>query len=204
MEWNLKEKITNKFICGLTGGIASGKSTVGALLSDCGCVLLDCDKIYHQLLTTNGELQEALVNNFRTAERRSLSALVFSQPELLTALNNLTHPFIASELARQIKAQSADSIIVIEATLLFESGLGLELPHNISVEVSSDTRLSRLMARNNLSREAALMRINAQNTDDFRHRQADLYLKNDGSKDDLEKAVKELWMKLRLMAADRL
>lgn len=195
MEWKLKENFPQKKLFGLTGGIASGKSLVGKFLSEQGAVLVDTDKIYHSLLTNNHSLMEALKKSFETADRAVLSKIVFGNPEKLELLNNITHPFIRDELYHQISILKELSTIVIEATLLFESGLGEDLKKNIVVTAPLETRVNRLMNRNNLSREQALLRINSQNDDQYRvgQKYTTYVIENNSNELELLKKIEDLY-----------
>src|SRR4051812_38229724 len=118
---------------GLTGGLASGKSTVGRMLADLGCLLIEDDKLGHQVMEPSGEGYEGIlvefgpeiVNEDGTINRRRLGALVFADPAKLTKLNALVHPLVHARERALVDAYAKshpDGIAVTEAAILVETG----------------------------------------------------------------------------------
>ncbi len=210
MNWNLKDIFPNKLLIGLTGGIASGKSLAGSYFAALGLPLFDTDLIYHDLLQSSRELAENLVKTFGTeimaggsVSRSLLSKKVFGDPRLLPRLNEITHPLIARALIEHLKAETSN-LAIIEATLLFESGLNKSLDAVITVTAPPKVRLLRLMERNNLSREEAEKRLLVKNSDEYRVAQSNYIIQNNGSRDELNEAVKKLAFILREKAKEGL
>ena len=204
MEWNLKEIFPNKVLIGLTGGNAGGKSLAGRYFAALGLPLLDTDAIYHDLLESDKDLINDLSRAFGREiapggclNRAALSQKVFGNPALLPRLNEITHPKIAEALIERLKAESGKAA-VIEATLLFESGLSKGVHVTVTVTAPPEKRLLRLMERNNLSRAEAEKRLLAQESDEYRVKQSDYVITNNGSRADLERAVKNLVSRLGL------
>ena len=211
---------------GLTGGIASGKSMVGAVLDACGALVIDADQVYHELLEHNAALRQRLVARFgavvapaASIDRRALAALVIRDPTALRDLNTITHPIIMDAVEQRIAtADSAGGgplVAVVEAALLIKShiqwafeALGerkqavpTSYPSGfdalILVTAPLETRVTRLMARSSLTPDQARARIAAQLPDDAQRHHATWELINDGTLTDLNAAVAALWPRLK-------
>jgi dephospho-CoA kinase len=190
-------------VIGLTGGIGSGKSTTGRLLADLGAMVIDADKIGHEVLRQNTAIRQELLELFgRTIlsedgeiDRKKLGHLVFHNPAARAHLNRLLHPAMF-KLARERIEESRNqdqAVIVLEAPLLLEAGWA-PLVDEIWVTVASqDTVLLRLLERSQLSREESLARIHAQTSPEEKQKQAHVVIPNDGTLEDLKTRVYQLW-----------
>lgn len=159
---------------GLTGGIASGKSTVGRFLSELGALVLDADRIAHELISPGGAAHGAVVDRFGRKfldpeggiDRQALGRLVFSDPEARRTLNAIVHPRvreIADRRMEQYRAEGRGSpVAVLDAALLVETGRYREFHRLIVVRCERLTQIRRLVERDGLSREEAGARIDAQ------------------------------------------
>jgi dephospho-CoA kinase len=179
------------FIIGLTGGIASGKSTISNFLSDLGAVIIDGDATAHRLMEPTQPGWEDIVREFgpdilnadRTIDRIKLGAIVFNNREKLRLLNQITHPRIISEIQdelQRLRHTRPDAVLVLDIPLLFEGHMDKLCDQVWVVWVSKETQVERLMERNWLTREEALKRISAQMSLDEKARRADVVIDNNG------------------------
>ena len=182
-------------IVGLTGGIASGKSTVAELFRQAGTWVIDADRIVHQVMAPGGPAWQAVVDAFgerilaadKRIDRKKLGELVFARQQLRTKLERIVHPHvracIEADVAR-IRLQDPHALIVEDIPLLIEAGLQRGLAEIIVVYVPEAVQLERLMKRNGLDRTAALMRIGAQISMEEKKRKATIVIDNSGSQAD--------------------
>jgi dephospho-CoA kinase len=194
------------YFVGLTGGIGSGKSTVSEMLERRGAVVVDADKIVRELQQPGTEVYEEIVEAFGpevvapdgSLDRERLAKIVFGEPEALERLNRITHPRVGERFAERVtELRETDRIVVLDIPLLGASreGSGRVADAVVVVTASEEVRLQRLVARG-MSAEDAEARMAAQITDDERRKIADRVLDNDGSVDELEAQVDELWRAL--------
>lgn len=158
-------------IYGLTGGIASGKSSVARILREQGLTVVDADLLARQVVEKGSpgfsEIQKrwpSVVAADGDLDRRALGAIVFSDPEARKELEQITHPRIAAESARlfQAAAERGEALAFYEAALLVENGLADNFSGLVVVSVPEDVQLHRLMERDGMSEEASRARIQAQ------------------------------------------
>ena len=163
------------FTIGITGGSGAGKTSALSALKSLGALTLDCDAIYHELLAENAGLKTELAARFggvlRNGEidRKLLGEIVFSDPSALLDLNTITHKYISEEIAQKIAGfeSHGGKLAAIDAIALIESGRSEKCDVVIGVTAPKETRISRIMARDRITREQAEMRINAQKPDSF-------------------------------------
>ncbi len=183
---------------GLTGGIASGKSTIARLFAALGCVTIDADQIVARLYQPGQAGHEALVRTYGsgilledgTVDRRKLAGIAFASEEAASALNALIHPLVAAEEVDLMAAEEqrpGDRIVIIEATLLIEAGGEERFDRIVVVDVDPETQLARAVARG-MTREEAARRIAHQLPREQRLHHADYVIDNSG---DLEAAKAE-------------
>ncbi|MDZ4278285.1 MAG: dephospho-CoA kinase [Dehalococcoidia bacterium] len=193
-------------VIGLTGGIASGKSLVSQQLAERGAVIIDADKLGHEAYRQGTETRRAVVDAFGAGvvgaggeiDRKALGARVFGDPEARRRLEEIVWPAIrrlTEERLAQLRAEDA-GVAVLEAAVLIEADWVPLADEVWLVTVSPETARSRLMERNGLSPEQAESRLQAQLTNEKRRPYADVVIENDGSLDDLRRAVDEAWSKL--------
>lgn len=193
---------------GLTGGIASGKSTVAKMLTAKGAELIDLDELAHSVEAPDGEVWRAIVRRFgpeilapdRTIDRRKLGDIVFGDPQKRELLNSLVHPAVVQEWRRRladIRRARPEAVVLSDVPLLFEAGLQPLVDLVLLVYIPPEEQLRRLMTRDGYGREEALARIAAQLPIDVKLREADLVIRNDGSVAQTRRAVDEIWEELR-------
>lgn len=178
-------------ILGITGGTGCGKTTLLRLIAQQGGRILDCDAVYHQLLKTDDALLAAIEARFPgtiedgALQRKKLGAIVFSDPNALEALNNITHRAVFAEVRRQLADKPP--LAAIDAIALFESGLDKLCDVTVAVTAPLEARIPRLMARDGISEEYARSRIAAQHDGDWFSNRCTYVLENTGTAQDFQK-----------------
>lgn len=193
-------------IIGITGGIASGKSTVTNYLRQKGYQVIDADQVVHELQKLGGRLYQAILSEFGTEilladgqlDRKKLGALLFSRPNLLEKSSRLQNDIIREELAnRRDQLAKTEETFFMDIPLLFEQDYEDWFDKVWLVDVSKGTQLERLMARNNLSKEEAQQRIAAQLSLAEKRQRAEIVIDNNGALSDTLKQVQALLDKER-------
>jgi len=192
-----------KRIIGLTGGIASGKSTVSRVLGESGAVIIDADAISRTLLQKDGAAYEQVAAAFPQyvgengeIDRRGLGAHVFSDEDAIRRLNSITHPIIVSEVKK--RAEQEIGGVIIDAPLLIEVGLDRICDEIWLVTADRETRIERVMLRNGLTRKEAEDRINNQMSEEKKRSYAQLIIDNSGSMEELMMQIEGLKERLGL------
>uniref|UniRef100_K3X900 Dephospho-CoA kinase n=1 Tax=Globisporangium ultimum (strain ATCC 200006 / CBS 805.95 / DAOM BR144) TaxID=431595 RepID=K3X900_GLOUD len=183
---------------GLTGGIATGKSTVSKTFQEAGAVIVDADIIARQVVMPGQGAYKEIVKVFgedvinehdKTINRAKLGAIIFSDPAKRKRLNACTHKYIIWEMFKQLvyhRLIQRKRLVVLDAPLLFETSLLEYFSYPTIVVACSEAReLDRLVKRDNLSQEAATKRIQSQMKLHEKVRKADLVIQNDGSLEEL-------------------
>ena len=172
-------------IIGITGGTGCGKTTALNVLKAHGCVVLDCDAIYHRLLETDKDMLAAIETRFPGTivdgklERKKLGAIVFADKDALLDLNKITHQAVRQEVLKQLAPQP--ELAAIDAIGLFEGGLAELCQLTVAITAPESDRVARLMARDGISEDYAKARIRAQRPQDEFISLCDHALHNDGS-----------------------
>ena len=192
-------------IIGITGGIASGKSTVTEFLRQQGYQVVDADQVVHELQEPGGRLYQALLSTFGTAilqedgrlDRPKLGAMIFGNPELLAQSNQIQNQIIREELAgRRDLLEEMEDIFFMDLPLLFELQYEDWFDQIWLVDVTEETQLSRLMTRNGLSQEEAEKRIAAQLSLQEKRKRADELIDNNGSLEETRQQIRDALQKL--------
>ena len=192
---------------GLTGGIASGKSTVAAMLVEEGAFHIDLDILAHDVEKPGTPAWQAIIEAFgpeiqnedRTINRAGLGAIVFADPKKMAQLNAIVHPAVLTAWRCQleeIKKEKADAIVLSDVPLLIEAGLKQMVDLVLLVYISPEEQVRRLMARNGYNREEALSRLSAQMPIKDKLPLADLIVNNEGSRNETRKQVAAVWREL--------
>ena len=188
-------------IIGITGGTGCGKTTALRELEAMGALVIDCDALYHEMLDTNMQMLEDIERSFPgtvtdgVLDRKALGATVFSNEAALLDLNAITHRYIGLEVDKRLAdwAMAGGSIAAIDAIALIESGLGKKCLAVIGVVAEKATRIERIMKRDGISYEYAMMRVNAQYPNEYFEQKCDLVLHNDGDREAFRKKCKNLF-----------
>lgn len=197
---------------GLTGGVASGKSTVARMLEGLGARVIDADRVGHELLRPWHPAHQEVVRRFGNEildpageiDRKRLGAVVFADPTKLQELDALLHPRIVArveELAARYHAESPGAVIVVDAALLFEAGIGGRFTKVLVVWCRPEQQIERLMGKTGLSRREAERRIAAQMPVEQKRRQADYEIDSSGSLENTRAQVEALYPELQRLAS---
>ncbi|ARZ70655.1 dephospho-CoA kinase [Streptomyces sp. HU2014] len=189
---------------GLTGGIGAGKSEVSRLLASYGAVVVDSDKIAREVVEPGTPGLAAVVAEFGPGvltpdgalDRPALGAIVFADPDRLAALNAIVHPLVRERSAQLEAAAGPDAVLVHDVPLLAENGLAPLYDLVVVIDASTGTRLDRLVGLRGMTPDEARARMAAQATREARLAIADLVIENDGSREELEARVREVWAEL--------
>lgn len=188
-------------IIGITGGIASGKSTVSSYLRELGQIVIDADEVVHDLQKKGGALYQVLVGWLGTEilqadgelDRKKLAALLFGSNERLAKSADLQNPIIRKELEkRRDRALQDNELVFLDIPLLYEQGYEDWCDQVWLIYVDRETQIQRLMARNQLTKEEAQLRISRQMPLEEKRNLADLVLKNTGDLETLKSQIKRL------------
>ncbi|MEI2617637.1 MAG: dephospho-CoA kinase [Thermomicrobiales bacterium] len=196
-----------KHVIGLTGNIATGKSTVVDMLTDLGAEAIDGDRIVHELMGPGSPLAndirarfgEETVNADGSINRPALGAIVFSDPAKLRDLEALTWPPVVSRKRTAINEPGPD-VLILDAIKLFEAGMADDCDEVWVVTAPRERQIERIIARNKVDRVEAERRIDAQPPQEEKVARADLVIDNGGTLEDTRLQVLAAWQ--RLIAAD--
>ncbi len=191
-------------IIGITGGTGSGKTTALFVLHELGARIVDCDGLYHDLLDSSHGMIAAIGEHFPgtvTAgrlDRKKLGRCVFQDEAKLRELNDVTHPFVVREVLADIEREkkAGRDLYAIDAIALLESGLAEICDVVVGVTAPIQQRVRRLMDREGISEEYALMRIKAQRDDEYYREKCDVILENDGDREAFEQKCRQYFLSM--------
>jgi dephospho-CoA kinase len=192
------------FLVGLTGNIATGKSSVMQMLGALGAELIDADQEAHDVILPGGPGYLKVIEAFGhevmqpggDIDRKRLGEIVFKDGERLRVLEQIVHPLVAERVAARLQSATRP-VVVLEAIKLFEAGLATLCNEVWVVTSPKELQLARLRETRGLSRAAAKMRIDAQPPQQEKIKRADVVLKNTGSLDELRSKVESEWARLQ-------
>ena len=190
-------------ILGITGGTGCGKTTLLRCIAEQGGRILDCDAIYHELLTTDRKLLDAIEARFPGSvdngvlQRKKLGTLVFSDRDALSDLNALTHGAVKAEVLRRLVGKP--KLAAIDAIGLFEGGLAELCDVTVAVTAPEESRMERLIARDGIDREYAKRRIAAQHDARWFRERCDYCLENNGTQAEFQAACLAFLQKLGIL-----
>ena len=190
-------------ILGLTGGIASGKSTVSNIFKKYGIYIADADKIAKELgnrkdvIDEIGEkISKTVIDKNGSVDRAKLKEIVFSDKSKLEILNKIYHPKIREEFKKIKLNSSKNDIIIFDVPLLFETGMYTLCDKNILVYVNEDIQIERLIARDGITKELSKKIIDSQMSLDEKKSKSDILIENNDSLEELEKKVEMVYKKI--------
>lgn len=189
---------------GLTGGIASGKSTVSDYLRELGAVIIDADNIAHSLMEPKKLLWRRVVEEFgeeildnNTIDRNKLGGIIFNDSKAKERLDEITHPIIIAKIEEEMEQLSQENdIIIVDVPLLIEADM-LNLFDEIwLVYVDKDIQVKRLMDRDQIDYQKAIAKINSQMPLAKKKEYADRIISNNGTEEELKAEVIRVWQKI--------
>ena len=194
-------------LVGLTGGIASGKSTVAAILRRLGAAIINADELSRDVVQPEQDAWKEIIKTFgpdilqkdKTLDRRKLRKIVFDNPEARKKLEAIIHPRVRALAERRISelAAAGSSVIVYEVPLLFEAQIHLWLRPVILVACEIETQKKRLIERDHLTELEAQQHLDAQMSLTEKRQLADYVIENDGSLEELEQDVRVVLEKIQ-------
>lgn len=192
---------------GVTGGIGSGKSEVSKRLASLGAFVFDADEEAKNIINTNKIVKEQLTEEFgadllnsdQSINTKRLAEYGLANEDSQAILNSIVHPFVFNEVdARFVKIEKKKkySMFVVDAALIFESGLDQHLDYVIHVTAALGTRMKRALARGTLNRKEIQKRINLQLPEESKKEMAHFVIDNNGTSEDLVKQVDKIYKEL--------
>lgn len=194
-----------KFLIGLTGNIACGKSVVARMLAELGAEVIDADQLVHQLMEPGTESWQAILRRFGpsiqrpdgTIDRKALGEIVFRDAAALVDLEAILHP-ATRRLAEGMIASSARSVVVLEAIKLIEAGWHQRVDSVWVVVCSRERQIERLMRDRGLARGEAELRVDVQTPASEKLEHADVVIDNGGTLEDTRRQVEAAWRAISL------
>jgi dephospho-CoA kinase len=201
-------------IVGLTGGVASGKTTVSKVFEEEGAYLIDTDQIarelvqpcspaYHEIIKVFGK---EILEEDGTLHRKRLASRIFSDPDQRRSLNRILHPRIKEEMDRRIKGiskRAPEMIVVVDAPLLVETGIHRKMDKVVVITSREDQQIKRLRAREGLSPEEARKIISSQMALEEKVKIADFVIQNEGSLGEAIRQTRKVFQELKKTAQQK-
>ncbi len=195
-----------KFI-GLTGGIASGKTTTRKMFEELGAYTLDADELSHKTLHQEDVYQKLLkhfgsniLNKNREVDRKRLGKIVINNKKELRFLESVVHPKISemrNAFIENVKKKDKDAVIIYDVPLLYEKKMENMFDTIIVVYVDRKTQIKRIMERNKISEEGAEKRLKLQMDIEEKKKKAQIVIDNRGTQNDTFRQVKNIWNKIK-------
>ena len=196
---------------GLTGGIASGKSTVSEIFASFGAKVLDADEVAREVLLPGqpawARLRQAFGQEFFHAggkvKRKQLRKLVFADPEKRSQLNAIVHPEVMKEINRRAEILSSSvqtEVLLVDVPLLLEVGLAQRFDKIVVVSVGENVQINRLQQRDGISEEEAKQALKVQMALSKKVEQADYVIDNSGTLEETRGQVERVWRELLVLA----
>lgn len=190
-----------RYVIGLTGGIACGKSVVSDIFARNEIYVIDTDIISRVVMQEGQKCNDEVKKTFPACvengviNRRTLREIVFNDKQKLAKLNAITLKYIAQETENQLAMQN--DLVVLVVPLMFESGFDKYCDFIVDVACSEEERINRLIKRDNITKDLALSMINSQMKDSERREKSDFVIENNGKISNLEKKVENLLKTLK-------
>lgn len=195
-------------VIGLTGGIATGKSKVSAILKKAGAVIIDADRIAREAVKKGSPAYRKIVDNFGETillpdgeiNRSELGDIVFNDSRKMQLLNRIVHPCVTKETNRRLRAMersNPEAIVVLDIPLLFEAQMHTDLSEIIVVYAPEHIQIERLMKRDKISEADAVVRVRVQMSIEEKKNRATFVIDNSGSLKDTCKQTLEIFKSIK-------
>ena len=192
---------------GLTGGIGCGKSTASTVMAELGSYIFEADDEAKKMITENSTVQSELIFEFGTdimgagnvMDLQKLGRIALQDEDHQMRLNSVVHPYIYNLIDDQfnkISEKNKHSMFVVDAALIYESGYDQHLDYVIVITALMKNRMERTIARGTLTRQQILKRIDLQWSEEEKTGLADFVIHNDGTEEDLQKEIKEIYNRI--------
>ena len=192
---------------GLTGGIGTGKSTTSNFFKEIGAFVFDADNEAKNLLSSNDVVQHELISEFGTdiinpsgeIDKKKLARVAFQDVDHQRRLNSVVHPYIYDLIDNsydKVLSDGKHNVFIIDAAMIYESGYDIHLDYVIVITAQLKNRMERALARNTLTREEILKRMEFQWTEEEKVNMADFVIHNDDTEKELNYNIKSLMKKL--------
>jgi dephospho-CoA kinase len=189
-----------RYLIGLTGNIATGKSTVAEMLAGLGATTIDADQVVHQLMDQDSEMRAGIVSAFGAdilnkegeIDREKLGRIVFNAPSQLRRLEEIVHPVVGRAVRRRID-DARSRVVVVEAIKLIEAGWHHSCDSLWVTTCPQEQQIQRLVTRRSLSQEQARARVKAQPPQSEKVRLADVVIDTSGTLDETYRQVRAAW-----------
>jgi dephospho-CoA kinase len=195
-------------LIGLTGSVATGKSTVAKMFKKCGAIVIDADELAREVVQPGKPAWREIIRTFgrrilnldRTIDRHALGAIVFHDKKKLRHLERIIHPRVAREqirLTKQAAKNDPKAVVIYDVPLLFEAGIDKRVDKTVVVAATRETQIMRLKNRNGLTRAEALRRIRSQLPLAMKRLRADYILDGTKNRESLSRDISRLFEDLR-------
>jgi dephospho-CoA kinase len=195
-------------LIGLTGSVATGKSTVAKMFKKCGAIVIDADELAREVVQPGKPAWREIIRTFgrrilnldRTIDRHALGAIVFHDKKKLRHLERIIHPRVAREqirLTKQAAKNDPKAVVIYDVPLLFEAGIDKRVDKTVVVAATRETQIMRLKNRNGLTRAEALRRIRSQMPLAMKRLRADYILDGTKNRESLSRDISRLFEDLR-------
>lgn len=191
-------------LIGLCGRSGSGKGVFCSLASQNGFFVIDCDKVYKELVSYRSPCLLEIADNFGkevikddSLDRRYLAPIVFSDPEKLRLLNRITHKYVTSEVQNIISSLAEDALVILDAPALFESGMDELCELIVGVIAPDEACIERIIARDGISREEAVLRLSKQRSAEAIIESSDCIVYNESTIEDFYNGAKSLLTEIK-------
>jgi dephospho-CoA kinase len=196
-------KFPGKFIIGLTGNIATGKSVVRRMLEHLGAYTIDADALSHRVIAKGAPGYQPVLDRFGTwlldkdgqIDRTKLGRLVFADGQALAQLEDIVHPYV-DQAVEILTKRASQQVVVVEAIKLLESNLRSHCDSIWVTDAPQEIQVERLVRKRGMSQDDALQRVQSQSAQKEKLAAAKVVINNNGSYDDLWKQVSEAWKKV--------
>lgn len=195
-------------VIGLTGGIATGKSTVSAILENAGALIIDADRIAREAVKKGQPAYREIVEHFGETvllpdgeiNRSVLGDIIFNAPGKKQLLNKIVHPYVRKETHRQLQQigrTEPNAIVILDIPLLIEAEMDKDLSEVIVVYVPEQIQIERLMQRDGISEADALARVRSQMPIEEKKEKATIVVDNSGSKENTRRQTLKIFQRLK-------